>query len=408
MIETPPPRGVEIVPGGGVTAPQGFVAGGIAAGIKTVPGTLDVGVLAADRPCAAAAVFTRSTVRAWAVTISETHLRARAPQAIVVNSGCSNVATGPRGHEDALAMCAATAAVLGIDARRVLVGSTGVIGRRLPIARIEDGIARLHLHAQGGGEFARANMTTDTFAKEVAVRFRAGGRVYTIGGCAKGSGMIHPDMATMFCWLTTDAPVEQRFLRAAFGRAVALSLNMISVDNDTSTSDTAAILASGAAGGPLIRGGTPGAAAFERALTHACTHLARLLARDGEGATKLIEVRIDGAASLAAARNAARTVSASPLVKSAVHGNDPNWGRILMAIGRSGARVNLERARVWLGPIAVFRGQPLRFDEDAASAYMQREEVVLRADLGVGNGSAVAWGCDLTPEYVHINSDYTT
>lgn len=408
MIRTPAPRGITVVPGGGVTSPLGFVAGGIAAGIKTVPGALDVGLLAADRPATAVALFTRSTVRACAVEVSAEHLRDGVAQAIVVNSGCSNVATGPRGLADSRMMCAAAARVLGIDARRVVVGSTGVIGRRLPIDRIVDGINGLHLHAEGGADFARANLTTDTYAKEVAVRFRAGGRAYTIGGCAKGSGMIHPDMATMFCWLTTDAPVERRALGAAFRRAADTSLNMISVDADTSTSDTAAILASGSAGGPTIRAGTPAAASFERALTYVCTHLARLLARDGEGAEKLIEVRIEGAASIAQARAAARTVSASPLVKSAVHGNDPNWGRILMAVGRSGARIRLERARVWLGTTAVYRGQPLSFSEETASAYLRREEVVLRADLGAGRASAVAWGCDLTPEYVHINSDYTT
>ena len=408
MITTQAPSGIEVIPGGGVTSPRGFVAGGVAAGVKTAPGALDVGLLATDRECAAAAMFTRSTVRAWAVTVTQEHVRNGAARAIVVNSGCSNVATGPRGLADARRMCETAAARLGIAASDVIVGSTGVIGRRLPIDRIRSGIDRLQLSAEGGNDFARANMTTDTYAKEIAVHFRAGGRVYTLGGCAKGSGMIHPDMATMFCWLTTDAPVQRRFLRAALGRAVDVSLNMVSVDGDTSTSDTVAILANGAAGGPAIGAGTSGAAAFERALTYACTHLARLLARDGEGAEKLIEVRIEGAASRAQARAAARAVTASPLVKSAVHGNDPNWGRILMAVGRSGARVNLERARVWLGPIAVYRRGPLAFDEDAASAYLRNEEVSLRADLGAGAARAVAWGCDLTPQYVHINSDYTT
>jgi glutamate N-acetyltransferase/amino-acid N-acetyltransferase len=185
-------------------------------------------------------------------------------------------------------------------------------------------------------------------------------------------------------------------------------LNMISVDGDTSTSDTVAVLANGAAGGTPIAAGTREAAAFERALTYVCTTMARLLARDGEGAQKLIEVRIEGAASDRQARAAARTVSASPLVKSAVHGNDPNWGRLLMAVGRSGAKINLDRARAWLGGIAVYRGRPLPFDEAAASAYLRNEEVVLRVDLGAGSSKATAWGCDLTPEYVHINSDYTT
>jgi glutamate N-acetyltransferase/amino-acid N-acetyltransferase len=220
--------------------------------------------------------------------------------------------------------------------------------------------------------------------------------------------MIHPDMATMFCWITTDALVGRAFLRSSLKRAVDVSLNMISVDGDTSTSDTVAVLASGAAGGPPIAAGSREAAAFERALTYVCTAVARMLARDGEGAQKLIEVRIEGAANPREARAAARTVSASPLVKSAVHGNDPNWGRLLMAVGRSGARINLDQARAWLGEIAVFRGKPLPFDEAAASAYLRNEEVLLRVHLGAGSGKATAWGCDLTPEYVHINSDYTT
>jgi glutamate N-acetyltransferase/amino-acid N-acetyltransferase len=304
-------------------------------------------------------------------------------------------------------MAARAAAKLGIDVRDVLVGSTGVIGRGLPMPKIRDGIARIRMRADGGAAFARAIMTTDTHPKEIAVRFTANRRTYTIGACAKGSGMIHPDMATMFCWITTDAPIARSLLRAALKRCVDDSLNMMSVDADTSTSDTTAMLSNGAAGGPTIATGAP-AAAFERALRYVCIAMARMLARDGEGAEKLIEVRIEGAATMRDARAAARTVSASPLMKSAVHGADPNWGRLLMAVGRSGAKIKLERARAWLGDIAVYRGKPLPFDEAVASAYLRNEEVRLRVDLGVGKAAATAWGCDLTPEYVHINSDYTT
>jgi glutamate N-acetyltransferase/amino-acid N-acetyltransferase len=290
----------------------------------------------------------------------------------------------------------------------VLVGSTGVIGRGLPMPKIREGIERIRLRGNGGPAFARAIMTTDTHPKEIAVRFMANRRVYTVGACAKGSGMIHPDMATMFCWITTDAPVASPFLRAALKRAVDDSLNMMSIDADTSTSDTTAVLANGAAGGTPIAAGTPAGASFERALRYVCIAMARMLARDGEGAEKLIEVRIEGAATAGEARAAARTVSASPLVKSAVHGNDPNWGRLLMAVGRSGARIRLDQARAWLGGIAVYRGKPLAFDEKEASAYLRNEEVLLRVDLAAGKAAATAWGCDLTPDYVHINSDYTT
>jgi glutamate N-acetyltransferase / amino-acid N-acetyltransferase len=225
---------------------------------------------------------------------------------------------------------------------------------------------------------------------------------------AKGSGMIHPDMATMFCFLTTDAPVELAFLRSALHRAVDGSLNMISVDGDTSTSDTTAIFANGAAGGDAITASHSAAPAFEAALLEVCTSVARLLARDGEGATKLIEVRIEGAASREEARVAARTITASPLVKTAVHGADPNWGRVLMAIGRSGARIDLDRANLWLGDTRVYSGSPAPYDERAVSEYLANEYVVIRADLGSGDQNATAWGCDMSADYVHINSDYTT
>jgi glutamate N-acetyltransferase/amino-acid N-acetyltransferase len=392
-----------------VTSPAGFVAGGVYCGIKTPgPGKLDLGILASETPATAAAIFTRNAVKACAVAVSQAHLRDNDAQAIVVNSGCSNVATGTPGMRDSLEMAQLAGERIGARTTRVLVGSTGVIGRRLPMDNIRDGIARVDLSRDGGNAFARANMTTDTREKEVAVRFRAAGRTYTIGACAKGSGMIHPDMATMFCWITTDIAAEKKFLHNALLDAADVSLNMISVDHDTSTSDTTAILANGAAGGPVLRADSEEGPAFQEALTHVCTEIAKMLARDGEGATRLIEVRVDGANGDRDARRAARTISASPLVKSAVHGNDPNWGRVLMAAGRSGARMNIERASVWLGDIHVFAGEPLPFDEHAASKHLSGEHVFIRIDLGAGGASATAWGCDLTCEYVRINSDYTT
>ena len=409
MATTRSRSGIEIVRDGSVTTPLGFVAGATYCGIKTYgEDKLDLGILASERPATCAAMFTRNRVRAAAVLVSELHTRNGSARAIIVNSGISNVATGVAGVRDANEMSELAARKAGVAANEVIVGSTGVIGKPLPMDKIRAGVERIELTPDGGAAFARAILTTDTHAKEAAVRFHSGSIDYTVAGCAKGSGMIHPDMATMFCFLTTDAPVERRFLDAALRRAVDDSLNMISVDGDTSTSDTVAILANGAAGGDPIASGSPGASAFEQALRHVCTTLARMLARDGEGATKLIEIRVDGAVSDRDARAAARTVSASPLVKSAVHGNDPNWGRILMAVGRSGARINVDRAAVWLGETCVFRGVPVPFDERAVSRYLRNEEVLIRVDLGAGEASAVAWGCDLTPEYVHINSDYTT
>ena len=399
----------KFIEGGSVTSPAGFSAGAVYAGIKTAgEGKLDVALLASDRPCVAAAMFTRSAVKGAPVIVSHEHVADGRAQAIVVNAGISNVAMGATGMANAREMCDLAAAKLGIAAADVLVGSTGVIGQPLPMEKIRDGIGRIALSADGGAEFARAIITTDTHPKTAAVRFAANGRQYTMGAAAKGSGMIHPDMATMFCFLTTDAPVERAFLSHALTSAVDDSLNMISVDNDTSTSDTTAILANGAGGGEPIDAGHPDASAFAGALRDVCVVMARMLARDGEGAEKLIEIAVEGAATLADARAAARTVSASPLVKAAVHGNDPNWGRILMAVGRSGARIDLDRARIWLGGVQVFEGGPVKYDEGAAADALRGEEVLLRLDLGCGGESATAWGCDLTPEYVHINSDYTT
>ncbi len=402
-------RGITIVEGGSATTPAGFVAGAVYAGIKTAgAGKLDLGILTSDRPATVAAMFTRNAVKGDAVYVSQEHARNGRARAIIVNAGVSNVANGPQGRRDADEMCALAAAKLGVGEDEVLVGSTGVIGRPLPMPRIRAGVPAIEMRPEGGSEFARAIMTTDTHPKTMAVRFRAGGRIYAIGAVAKGVGMIHPDMATMFCFLTTDAPVERRFLKRALRGAVDDSLNMISVDGDTSTSDTAAIFANGAAGGRAIDAAHPAAPAFARALRCVCLEMAKMLARDGEGAEKLIEVRIEGATTDREARAAARTVSASPLVKTAVHGNDPNWGRLMMAVGRSGARIKLDRARAWLGDTMVFRGKPVPFDEAAASEYLRSENVLLRVDLGAGRAAATAWGCDMTPEYVHINSDYTT
>jgi glutamate N-acetyltransferase/amino-acid N-acetyltransferase len=399
---------VTLIPGGTAASPRGFVAGAVYAGIKTLgDDPLDLGVLASDRPAAVAAVFTRSTVKGAAVLHSQMVARRGVARGIVVNAGISNVATGRQGQEHAAEMARLAAGLAGAGRGEMLVGSTGVIGRPLPIEKIRDGIPRIQLSAEGGLLFARAIMTTDTHPKTMAVRV-GGSRGYTIGAVAKGSGMIHPDMATMFCFFTTDAAVEPRFLRAAFGEAVDRSLNMLSVDADTSTSDTAAIFANSAAGGGEIVAGSAGAAPFEAALAYVATEMAKMLARDGEGAQKLIEVRIEGAISEREARAAARTVTASPLVKTAVHGNDPNWGRLLMAIGRSYARINLDRARAWIGAVPVYGRGPLAFDERAAAAELRREHVVLRVDLGAGYAAATAWGCDMTPEYVHINADYTT
>lgn len=403
------------IDGGGVTTPAGFVAGGVYTGIKSYGSEprLDLGILAAegDAPLTAAGVFTRNGVTGHSVTHGRRVLAATPHvRGVVVNSGNANTVTGTQGAQDCARMAALAAARAGgASGDEMLVGSTGVIGRMLPMDRVEDGLARIALSRDGGYEFARAIMTTDTHEKQCALRVTVEGRTYHVGGCAKGSGMIHPDMATMYAFVTTDAPVDPGWLRETWKSVVDVSFNMIDVDMDTSTSDMGIVLASGAAGGDPIDAAHPAAEALRTALAEVSMRLAKSIARDGEGATCLIEVSITGAASVEDARIAARTISSSPLMKTAVTGRDPNWGRAMMAAGRSGARIDQDHASVWIGPHCVLdRGQPTQADLKAVSEAMGGELVSIRVDLGVGEASAVAWGCNLTHEYVSINADYTT
>ncbi len=274
---------------------------------------------------------------------------------------------------------------------------------------IRAGIGQVVLSHDGGHELARAIMTTDTVPKEAAVAVRCGGSEFTIGGIAKGSGMVHPDMATMFCFLTTDAAVEPGFLRSALQKAADVSFNMISIDGDTSPSDTVLIMANGLAGNETIGEGSPLADAFQQALEKVCIYLAKALARDGEGATRLIEATVNGAGSDAEAKKAARAVISSTLVKTAVYGGDPNWGRIIMALGHSGVEVELEKIDLSIGDVKVLKaGKPLPFEEEDVIRVLKQEEVPIRADLNLGTASATAWGCDLSEEYVVINSQYMT
>jgi glutamate N-acetyltransferase/amino-acid N-acetyltransferase len=395
---------------GGVTTPAGFRAGAIHSGVRyTDPDRLDFAILASDLPCSAAGLFTRSTVPGAPVSVSREHVANGRARAIIANSGIANVATGTRGLADAREMCALAAEQLGIVAEDVLVASTGVIGWPLPMEKVRDAARRVRLAADGGEAFARAIMTTDTHPKQAAVAFSANGRTYHVGGCAKGAAMLHPDMGTMFGFVTTDAPLAPAFAQPLWRAVVDETFNMVSVDGDTSTSDTAILLANGAAGGDEIAAEGEAATALRGAILAVARTLARALAEDGEGASKLIEVRISGARTQDEARRAARIVSSSPLVKAAVFGNDFNWGRVLMAVGRSGAAIDLERAEVRMGDVVAYaRGGPTEVDVAAGVAAMKQKEVVIAADLGSGTGSATAWGCDLTDEYVRLNADYTT
>ena len=399
------------IEGGGVTSPRGWKAGAIDAGVKTYGPAprLDLGILAADGPCTVAGLTTRNLVYGAPVKVTRERVADGRARALIVNSGCSNVGMGPRGERDALRMTSLVAERLGIPADEVLVASTGVIGRPLPLEKIEAAAPRIALTDRGGADLARAIMTTDTVPKSRALCFEAAGRTYTIGGTAKGSGMVHPDLATVLCFLTTDAPADPRWLGKILRAAADVSLNMIDVDMDTSTSDTMLLFASGFAGGKTLRARHPAATAFAEALTALAVELGKDLVRDGEGARTLIEVEVQGAASRTDARAAARTVASSPLVKTMVTGRDPNLGRVLMAVGRSGVRIDLDRISVRIGEhLAFSHGSPTDLDLSVVSSAMDRELVRLAIDLGLGAHNATAWGCDLTEDYVRINADYTT
>lgn len=393
----------------GATAPLGFTAAGVAAGIKN--GKKDVALLVSDRPAAAAGVFTLNQVKAYPVLVTMRHLEDGTARAVVVNSGNANACNGPRGMGDAEAMAAEAGRLLGCPADHVLVSSTGVIGQPMPMDKVLGGIRRAaaELTPEGGADAAVAIMTTDTVPKEAAVTVELDGRPVTVGGMAKGSGMIHPNMATMLAFVTTDAAISPGLLKNALFRAVDKTFNMITVDGDTSTNDMVLVLANGASGNPPVENEGPAYTAFCAALEEVCRRLAVAVARDGEGATKLLEVRVQGAATERDARMAARAVAASSLVKSAVFGNDANWGRVLCAAGYSGASFNPGAVDIYLGDIKVAeRGGALPFDEDAASKVLAADHVVFTINFKQGSGAATAWGCDLTYDYVRINGSYRT
>jgi glutamate N-acetyltransferase/amino-acid N-acetyltransferase len=390
-----------------VTAPLGFRAAGVASGIK--PDRLDLALVVADGPCASAGVFTANLAQAAPVVVSRQHLAGCRTRAIVVNAGCANAATGEAGLADAREMAALTARAVGCPAEEVVVASTGVIGVRLPMEKVRAGIAVAfpRLSREGGPEAARAIMTTDTKPKEVVVPFTVSGATALVGGMAKGAGMIAPNMATMLAFFTTDAAVEPTLLRRALVEATGESLNRITVDGDTSTNDCAVVLASGASGAAAIDGEGPGFGAFRDALMEAARQLARMLVKDGEGVTRIAEVRVEGARTSAEADRIARTVAESPLVKTALHGGDPNWGRVLAAVGRAGVPLDISSVSLWIGDVQVAESGAARdYVEKAAAAAMQEEPVRLRIRLAEGGASGWIWTSDLSHGYVDINAHY--
>ncbi len=394
---------------GGVTAPRGFRAAGVAAGIKANKG-LDLALIVSEMPAQAAAVFTTNLAVAAPVVVSREHLARSGgtARAIIVNSGCANACTGDDGLQVARDMAAETAALVACPVEQVLVASTGVIGVSLPIDKIRRALpdAIRSLAADQGSLAARAIMTTDPFPKEAARAIAIGGRNAAIGGIAKGSGMIEPMMATMLGFVTTDAVVPGRLLDRALREAVDDTFNAITVDGECSTNDCVMLLANGASGA-VVDDSTYGA--FVGGLTAVCHDLALGIVRGGEGATKLVKVTVTGAASSADARRAAKAIANSPLVKTAIHGGDPNWGRLIAVAGRAGVAFELARAAVTIGTVVLFKdGRP--YDEAAplAATYLKGRDLTVAVDLGAGSAASTVWTCDLSAEYVRINADYRT
>ncbi|RCX19054.1 glutamate N-acetyltransferase [Fontibacillus phaseoli] len=403
-----------VAPEGSITSPKGFQAGGLHCGLKKTNRN-DLGAIVCEVPAVAAAVYTTNVFQAAPLKVTRESIASsgRKLRAIVVNSGNANACTGQQGEADAYAMRAAAAKAFGLGEHEVAVASTGVIGELLPMDRVAGGIAGLPAVLaegnDGAEQFCQAILTTDLVKKEVCVRLAVDGREVLIAGAAKGSGMIHPNMATMLAFMTTDAAVEPQALQQLLGATTDVTFNMITVDGDTSTNDMLVAMASGLAENRPLAPGHPDWEAFAAAFRHVCENLAQAIARDGEGATRLVEVTVEGAVTDESARAIAKTVIGSSLVKSAVFGADANWGRIIAAVGRAGEPVNPETVDISLGDIVVLTGsRPIPFDEEEALVYLQGDTVAIHVALHNGKGSATAWGCDLTYDYVRINAAYRT
>jgi glutamate N-acetyltransferase/amino-acid N-acetyltransferase len=400
-----------VVEGGSVTTPKGFKAGGLHCGLKKTE-RYDLGVIVCEVPAAAAGVYTLNAFQAAPLKVTKESIAVDGKlQAMLVNSGNANACTGQQGEDDAYAMRASLAEALRLPVHYVGVTSTGVIGEPLPMGKVLGGIAELpsRVKAEGGDDFCQAILTTDLTKKEVCVSVHIGGKDVFIAGAAKGSGMIHPNMATMLGFITTDADVSSGDLQVLLNGVTDSTFNMITVDGDTSTNDMVIAMASGLADHEAVRPGDAEWATLAAGFRHVAEHLAKAIARDGEGATKLVEVQVTGALSDESARAIAKTVIGSSLVKSAVFGADANWGRIIAAVGRAGQPVNTETVDIRLGNITVLeQSRPVRFDEDAALVYLKGDTVVIHVALNMEAGVATAWGCDLTYDYVRINAAYRT
>lgn len=400
---------------GSVTAPKGFTAAGVCASVKPSNKTKrDVALIYCEKKCTAAAVYTKNLVKSSAILVTQNHLADGYAQAVIVNSGNANTCNAD-GVEKAEKMCSLAADALGVDSNDVIVASTGVIGQVLPIEPIEKGVAMMKgsLSKEGGTDAAEAIMTTDTVKKEMAMEMTLGGKTVTVGGIAKGSGMIHINMGTMLSFVTTDAAISSEMLYEALKEAVEDSYNMVSVDGDTSTNDTLAIMASGLAGNPVITEKNQDYRDFVEGITEAFKQLAKKLAGDGEGATKLLICTVTGAKTKKDAVMVSKSVICSSLLKAAMFGADANWGRVLCAVGYSGADVDVTKVDVGFkslkGEIAVCRnGAGIEFSEEKAKEILLEKEIEILVNVGNGEGKAQAYGCDLTYDYVKINGDYRT
>jgi len=408
-MSTPALEALEVI-SGGITTPKSFRAAGVSAGIKAREGALDLALIVSDRPATAAAVFTINRAQAAPVIVSRDHLARSGglARAIIVNSGCANACTADEGLQTATTMAAETARLVDCPAEQVLVASTGVIGVALDIEKIRRGLPKAwaSLASDQGANAAQAIMTTDPFPKEAAARLTIGGREITVGGMAKGSGMIEPMMATMLAFLTTDAAVPKPLLDRALRDAVNDTFNAITVDGECSTNDCVMLLANGASGAAIDESSYD---VFAHAVRAVCLRLALGIVRGGEGATKLITINVTGAAAPEEARRAAKAIANSPLVKTAVHGGDPNWGRLIAVAGRAGVAFELSRAAVTMGTTVLFeKGRPHDEKAPEAAAYLKHNDILIGVDLGAGTAAATVWTCDLSAEYVRINAEYRT
>ena len=394
----------------GVTFPQGFKAAGVKAGIKK-SGNLDVAVIYTEREAAVAGVFTQNAVAAAPVFASKKVVATGTAHAIAANAGCANACTGAQGKKDARAMQEITAAALGCTPEDVLVASTGVIGVNLPMDKMEAGLkaAVAALSTDGSVSAGNAIITTDTYSKSCATEVTLGGKQVRFGAIAKGSGMIQPNMATMLAFITTDAAIDGKLLQKALSEVVEISFNMISIDGDMSTNDMAVVLANGAAGNAKITAEGADYEAFKATLAEICKGLSQRIASDGEGATKFLTVHVTGTKSFADAKTIAMSVAKSPLVKTAFFGEDPNWGRVICAVGYAGVPMNPETTVVKFGGIPVYaHGVGADYDEAALKKVMGEHDIVIDIDMGMGTQEATVWTCDFSYEYVKINGEYHT